>query len=193
MGGAEEFERLIQRLRGGDQEAANSLVRRFEPEVRRFVRFRLTSLAMRRLIDSVDVSQSVLAKFFVELEKGTIEVASPDQLRRLLITMARNKLYDHARTQNSVKRNPRRVDATPGAIERVTDPLSTPSEEFDAAELVEAVRARLSPDELYLLNQRLSGRSWGDLANERQSTSEAIRKRVTRAIDRVARELGVIK
>jgi RNA polymerase sigma-70 factor (ECF subfamily) len=193
MTGELNFDQLIQRLRAGDHDAADSLVRQFEPEVRRFIRFRLTSPPIRRFIDSLDVSQSVLARFFVELERGTIEVAGPDQLRRLLMTMARNKLYDHARTQKAAKRDARRLESEPERLEQVADSATTPSEQLAAAELVEAVRSRLSTDELYLVEQRMDGRTWDDLAQELQSTVDAVRKRMCRAIDRAAKELGVIE
>jgi len=56
---------LVQRVRCGDGLAAEELVRAYEPEVRRAIRVRLTDARLRRLVDSVDICQSVLAGFFV--------------------------------------------------------------------------------------------------------------------------------
>ncbi len=82
------FEQLIERVRAGDEAAAGELVRLYEPEVRRFVHFRLTTPALRRFVDSLDICQSVLTNLFVHLDKGGLQLDNPDQLRRLLITMA---------------------------------------------------------------------------------------------------------
>ena len=54
----------------GEEQAATELVQRYEPELRRFVRFRLTNGRLRRHVDSVDICQSVLGRFFVGLFAG---------------------------------------------------------------------------------------------------------------------------
>ena len=53
------------RALGGD--ACTELVRLYENEVRHFIRYRLNGPKMRRFLDSVDVCQSVFAKFFVRV------------------------------------------------------------------------------------------------------------------------------
>src|SRR5262245_18622455 len=54
------FTDFIRRIRAGDEQAAVELVRRYEPAIRREVRFRLRNTRLRRLFDSMDVCQSVL-------------------------------------------------------------------------------------------------------------------------------------
>ena len=189
----ESFEQLIERVRAGDDRAAAELVRQYEPEVRRFIHFRLTTPALRRFVDSLDICQSVLANFFVHLDKGGLQLEHPDQLRRLLITMARNKLHDHARKMKAARRDARRLETGDGPLQHVADSWEGPSEQIMAEELVVALRSRLSVDELYLVDQRFSGRSWNDLADELETSAEALRKRMTRAMDRAATELGLIE
>lgn len=188
------FEELLQRTRQGDQDAVTELVRLYEPEVRRFVRFRMTNPTMRRFLDSLDISQSVFGRFLVDIQNGAFEVTSPAQLRNLLLTMARNKLYDNARYQQAAKRDRRRTEAASSeGLEQISDPGKTPSAQLAADELVAAVRAELAPDELYLIDERLNGRDWNDLAAELQVAPDAARKRMTRAIDRVAQQLGLVQ
>ena len=55
------FQELIERVRGGDGDAATELVRRYEPAIRRVIRLRLTDARLRRAFDSMDVCQSLLA------------------------------------------------------------------------------------------------------------------------------------
>ncbi len=190
----ESFEQLIERVRAGDDQAAGDLVRLYEPEVRRFIHFRLTTPALRRLVDSLDICQSVLANFFVHLDKGGLQLEHPDQLRRLLMTMARNKLHDHARRMKAARRDARRLEMGGDAsLQHVADAMDGPAEQIMSEELVVALRSRLSDDELYLVDQRFGGRSWSELALELQTSAEALRKRMTRAMDRAATELGLIE
>ena len=68
----DDFEDLIRRIRMGEAEAAAELVQRFEPEIRREVRIRLTDPKLRRVVDSIDICQSVLGNFLVRAALGAI-------------------------------------------------------------------------------------------------------------------------
>jgi RNA polymerase sigma-70 factor (ECF subfamily) len=65
MSDADAFRDLITRVRNGDDQAATELVRRYEPTIRMAIRVRLDHSDLRRLLDSMDICQSVLANFFV--------------------------------------------------------------------------------------------------------------------------------
>ena len=56
---AEKFDQLIVRVRDGDDGAASELLLNYEPEIRREIRMRLTNPKLRRIVDSMDISQSV--------------------------------------------------------------------------------------------------------------------------------------
>src|SRR3989442_13644649 len=103
------FAELMSRVRAGDQDAATELVRRYEPAIRRAVRFRLGDTRMAAVLDSMDVCQSVLASFFVRAASGQYEVDQPEQLQKLLVAMARNKLAFQMRKHRAQRRDQRRV------------------------------------------------------------------------------------
>ncbi|MSQ97385.1 MAG: hypothetical protein EXR98_22920 [Gemmataceae bacterium] len=67
-----EFQARIEKIRQGDPQAAAWLVQHFEPELRRFIRVRLTDPFLRRLVDSSDICQSVLAIFFSSRRPRTV-------------------------------------------------------------------------------------------------------------------------
>jgi RNA polymerase sigma-70 factor (ECF subfamily) len=116
------FHEFLRRVREGDAQAASELVRLYEPEIRRAVRVRLSESRLGRVLDSEDVCQSVLANFFVRASAGQFELDNPEQLLRLLVAMARNKLRDKARQQTAQRRDQRRLgDAGPGALDAVPD------------------------------------------------------------------------
>ncbi len=81
------FHNLIRRIRERDEEAASELVRRYESAIRRVVRIRLRDVRLRRVLDSMDICQSVLATFFVRTALGQYELDTPEQLINLLTSI----------------------------------------------------------------------------------------------------------
>lgn len=190
--GASDFAALLTLVRAGDPAAAAQLVSRYEPEIRRAVRVRMTDPRLRRVVDSLDVCQSVLANFFVRVSLGEFDLNRPEDLVALLVAMVRNKLIDQTRRLQAHRRDQRRVQ--PGGdsvIDRL--PTSRPSPDQIAAsrELLEEVRRRLSADERYLAEQRALGRPWTELAAELGTQADALRKKLSRALSRVSSELGL--
>jgi RNA polymerase sigma-70 factor (ECF subfamily) len=187
-----DFQRLWLRLRQGDESAANELLHCYEQEIRRYIRFRLTDPSLRRIVDSLDICQSVFGQFFVQLSDGCLELENPRQLRALLLTMARNRLYDEARREHAARRDVRRLNTGDTALDAVGI-SETPSQIVAAEEVLAVVRAQLSTEEQYLIDQKMSGRQWADLAGELGGTAEGLRKRAARALDRAARALGFVE
>lgn len=181
------FAELIANVRKRDEEAAAQLVRQYEPEVRRLIRVRLTDPNLRRLIDSADICQSVLAAFFVRVAVGQFDLAEPADLVRLLAEMARNKLIDHAR-KPATRRS--RSGAS-SVFEAVPAEGDTPSAIAAHTELLAEALRRLTPEERALADQRAAGVGWPEIAAACGLTPEAARKKLSRAIDRVCEELGI--
>ena len=192
MTDSQSFADLLQCVRAGDQDAATRLVREFEPELRRTVRVRLTDPRLRRFVDSADICQSVLANFFVRVRVGEFDLSQPDQLLHLLLTMARNKVLDKARRQQADKRDQRRIEADPSAaLDAVPGPAHEPPRIVEAQELLEQVRKLLDDDERHLADERALGKEWPEIAAELGARPDALRKKLTRALDRVMVRLGL--
>ena len=191
MSDSQQFAELIRRVRDRDQDAAQELVRRYESAIRRVVRIHLRDASMRRVLDSTDICQSVLASFFIRTALGQYELDSPQQLLNLLAAIARNKLTNQANRLRAQRRDIRRESVAGEAAGNVHDQASDPSEQASARELLEKVRSSLDPAERYLAEQRSLGRSWQELADELGGTDVALRKKLTRALDRVMDELGL--
>lgn len=60
-----------------------------------------------------------------------------------------------------------------------------------SAELLGALRARLSAEEQHIADLRVAGRSWAEVARELGGSADARRVQFQRAISRVGRELGL--
>ncbi len=189
MGNQQEFGALLAAVRAGDQDAAAELVRRYEAQVRRIIRVRLTDPHLRRQLDSLDICQSVLADFFHRASAGQFELNTPQQLTALLAKMAANRFLKHVEKQHAARRDIRRL------IQSSVDDLpllgrdETPSQIVASRELNQAIRERLHGELLWLTEQRMAGRTWVELAREKQTTPDGLRVRWVRAMERIAEEL----
>jgi RNA polymerase sigma-70 factor (ECF subfamily) len=185
------FADLIRRLRAGDPRAAEELVREYEPAIRLEVHCRLRDRRLRRAFDSMDVCQSVLASFFVRAAAGQYDLEQPDQLRKLLVGMARKKLLVQVRKQRAQCRDVRRLESIvrDDCAAIAGDP--SPSWQCEAEDLLHNFQQRLTPEERQLAQLRTQGREWPDIAARVGGTPGGRRKQLTRAIDRVAQELGL--
>ncbi len=163
----------------------------YEPTIRRFVRVRLTDPALRRQLDSVDICQSVMADFFTRAALGQFELESPDQLVKLLATMARNRVIHHSEKHHAARRDVRRVEHAELEGIVASDKMETPSQIIAGRELLETFRKRLSPEERELADRRARGDAWAEIVRELGGNADALRIRLGRAIDRVAGELGL--
>jgi RNA polymerase sigma-70 factor (ECF subfamily) len=177
------------RVRSGDAQAAASLVRDYEPAIRSVVRARLRNPALRRLLDSVDICQSVLAKFFLRVAGGQYPVTRPEELVQLLATMARNQLIKKTKKWHALRRDVRRQGAADLGALAASGP--SPSSVVAHQELLDAFRQRLSAEERDLAEQRALGRSWLDIAAQTGTRPDALRMRLHRAVERVLGELGL--
>src|SRR5262245_27600649 len=96
-----DFASLIRRVRTGDERAAAELVRHYEPAIRRAARVRMVDTRINRLFVSMDICQSVLGSIFTRAALGQFELETPDQLLKLLATMARNKLANQMKSHGT--------------------------------------------------------------------------------------------
>jgi RNA polymerase sigma-70 factor (ECF subfamily) len=188
------FLELFERVRQGDPQAAEELVRAYEPEIRRTIRVRMTDSQLRRLVDSCDLCQSVMAAFFVRAAAGQFDVESPRDLLNLLVTMARNRVTDWVRRDRASRRDGRRdvsLESNDVASEAFVEQKPGPSSIAASRELLDRVRSRLSREEQRLMEWRAEGRQWTEIALELKEHPAAVRMRFTRALDRVTAEFGL--
>jgi RNA polymerase sigma-70 factor (ECF subfamily) len=162
-----------------------------EPALRRVIQARLTDARLRRLFDAGDICQSVLGSFFVRAALGQYELEGPDDLLRLLATMARNKLADKARRPGVERHDERRVPVEAVPDNALAASGETPSHQVALKELVDEARRRLTAEERQLLAWRAEGLDWAAIAARLGGSPEALRKRLARAVDLVTRQLGL--
>jgi RNA polymerase sigma-70 factor (ECF subfamily) len=185
------FVEFLRRVRAGDEWAAVELVRRYEPALRLEIRLRMRDPKLRRLLEPADLCQSVLKSFFVRAASGQYDLDGPEKLKALLLTMARNKVAQQSRRQQAQRRDVRRVVSLDATLPPMKAADPSPSRVAIGREVLEAFRGRLTPEELRLADLRAQGFAWDEIAREFGRTPQALRKQLSRAVDRAARELGL--
>ena len=185
------FTNLIVRIRAGDHTAADELVRKFEPVVRREIRLNMTDRRMARMFDSVDICQSIWSSFFVRAAAGQFDIESPAHLTNLLMTMARNKLAYQSRRNRYQKRDVGRIDTTGTQIDMVSDKQPSPSDCISAKELFSKMQSSLTEEERRISDLRRTGMAWEEVATILGGTAQARRMQLQRAADRVTLQLGL--
>jgi RNA polymerase sigma factor (sigma-70 family) len=185
------FADFLRRVREGDAQAATELVRQYEAAIRLEVRMRLSDSRLRRRFDSMDVCQSVLASFFTRAALGQYELGEPQQLLRLLVVMARNKLRSQVRKERRQRRDHRAVEGVVDEAMDVAGDAPSPSRVLIGKELLAVVREKLSDEERQLADRRGQGEAWEAIAQALGGTAEGRRKQLARALDRVTQELGL--
>jgi RNA polymerase sigma-70 factor (ECF subfamily) len=193
MPNGETLRTLLDRIRAGDQQAATELVRRYEPSLRRAVRLRLRDRQLRRFLDSSDICQAVLLRFFVHVATGQHELETSEQVLKLLAILARNQVVNEALHQQAAKRDCRRLIGAGAEAWHAIAPGSSPSQHVAGEELLERARHLLDPDEWHLLQLRKEGWEWSDIARELGGSAERLRKQLARAVARVTKALGLVE
>ncbi len=179
-----EFQQLLDRVRQNDESAITELIRRYEPVVRTMVRawLRPWEARLRKLFDSADICQSVLAWFFLKGATERDDLSRPEDLRRLFLVMVRNRVFyqvrRHKKTREVVALN---EDAASKEL--------PPDELLAGRELMEAIRHRLTPEEAELAQRRVEGLTWGEIAAELGGSADGRRMQLARAAERLARDL----
>ena len=184
-----EFGDFLARLRLGDDDAIRSFVSKYEPFIRRTLRFRIARASLQSAADSVDVCQSVLGGFLLRLAAGDYALASEDDLRRLLVSIANKKFLALNRRETAAKRDHRHTQSLDD-LRELEDVVSVRAlGQIDHHDLLIEVTKRLSPDEQKLFALRRGGLSWIAIAEQLSEDVLILRKRLSRALHRVAVEL----
>jgi DNA-directed RNA polymerase specialized sigma24 family protein len=184
------FEERLQQLQMGEDSAVALFVADYEPYIRRAIRFRIRNAALMAAADSMDVCQSVLGGFLLKLSAGDYQLQSEEQLRGLLMAIAKKKFLMLQRRESAAKRTRTRTLSLHDVREVPTSRQPVEAN-LELSELTTRVRERLTTDEWELLQLRKQGMSWSEIESQLNVASLVLKKRLSRAIRRVADELGI--
>ena len=155
------------------------------------MRVKLTDGRMRRHFDSMDICQSVLGSFFVRVAAGQFDLESPQQLVALLTRMAQNKLLMQIRQHHQQRRDVSKVTPLNDDVPQVADKHAGPATVAENRENLSLLLDRLPPAERELAQRRMLGQSWDEIAAAVGGTPQALRMRLSRAVDQVSADLNL--
>ena len=184
------FDEQLRLLQAGDKLAIEAFVAQYEPYIRRAIRFRIKDAALMAAADSVDVCQSVLGGFLLKLSAGDYVLRSEADLRGLLMSIAKRKFAMLWRRESAEKRARGKTHSLE-SIPEVASPSHSPESKLELQELASRVQQRLTEHEWLLLQKRRDGASWSEIEEQLKVSSTVLKKRLSRALHRVASELGI--
>ena len=97
---------LLRRFRRGNQDAATALYLRYAGRLRAFAESKFT-LSLARRIDAEDIVQSVFRSFFQHAKRGLYDVPAGEELWKILLVIALNKIRTQLTFHRAAKRDVR--------------------------------------------------------------------------------------
>jgi RNA polymerase sigma-70 factor (ECF subfamily) len=173
---------LLEQWRAGDQEAAGELFRRYANRLIALARSRLSPRLAQR-IDPEDVVQSAYRSFFIGARNGQYDLERGGDLWRLLVAITLHKLHDQAKHHRAGKRDLHAESANGTATAREPSPV----EALTLVDQLEQVMRRLEPKQRHMLELRLQGYTFEEIAAEVRLS----RRTVCRTLERVKQWLEV--
>jgi RNA polymerase sigma-70 factor (ECF subfamily) len=155
---------LLRRYRLGSQDAATQLYLRYVQRLRGLARAQM-SPALARLVDLEDIVQSVFGSFFRRASTGYYDVPAGEELWRLFLVIALNKVRGRGAFHHAAKRDLRRAAAVPPEAL-----LGVEADEGAACAFLRLViddaLDRLPPSQRRMVELRIEGHGVADIARE---------------------------
>jgi len=190
---APSFAVLLSRARERDAEAVNELCRQYEPRLRVVARV-LLGPALRPVLDSMDLVQSVHRSLLIGIREEKFDISSPENLMALALTLLRRKVARHwrrAQRQQRLKTGGSSIDLLPTILADLTTREAGPADVAQYHDQVEQLCRQLDATERHVLALRLDGYTTAEIAQQLGLNHITLRVRLTRLRERL-RTSGVL-
>lgn len=178
----DEYQSVLNRARAGNQAAIAQLVQVYGADIRLIARARLGS-ALRPILDSVDVVQSVHRCVMLGLRGGTFDVSTPEKLVAVAVGMVRIKIARHWRRLRIQERSKTVFDRDANLSYMLAALISREDNPAHVAELkdqMSRVSKELSDFELQVVQMRLDGHNTAAVARELGLDADMLRVQLGR-------------
>lgn len=187
------FAALLSRARQRDEEAINELCHQYEPRLRVVARV-LLGPALRPMLDSMDLVQSVHRSLLIGIREEKLDISTPENLIALSLTMLRRKVARHwrrAQRQRRLADGSSTIDLLPTILAELTTPEAGPAETAQYHDLLKRLCNELDSTERHVLALRLDGFTTAEIAEQLGLNHVTLRVRLTRLRERL-RTSGVL-
>ena len=182
---------LVDKVRNGDELAAEALFQRFGPWLQQAIDRKIGG-RLRCRVDAEDIMQSAFWSFFRRTAEGQYEYDHSGALCRLLLTIAENKIRKkidyHTRQRRDVRReaavSPADLEISDGAWEATAEDLAATIDEV--AHIVDQLPAR---DAEFFRQRYFLGHSAGQIAAETGWSLATVKRVLKRVTSRVREQI----
>jgi RNA polymerase sigma factor (sigma-70 family) len=186
------IQEILRRIGAGEQAAAAEFFREYQPHVRKVIRARMRAAGVtsRRVSDSSDLCQAVLAGFLVQSAVGRYHLDDSEAVRKLLSKIAARRVIDLVRRPEFRRPVPDVAGVGAVGFEPAAYGLS-PGSQVALHELIEKADRLLTGDERVIAGMRQDGMTWEEIGQQQGKSAEAVRKSLDRAARRILLALGM--
>jgi RNA polymerase sigma-70 factor (ECF subfamily) len=176
---------LLRRFRRGSEDAATQLYLRYAQRLRAWAEARC-SPELAQQVGVEDIVQSVFGSFFREARQGYYNVPAGEELWRLLLVLALNKIRAKGRYHHAAKRD-LRLTAGGGSLDQVPSTKTQDDAEYAFLQLAVAeALERLPPRHKRVVELRLEGYEVAEIA----TLSGRSKRTVERFLQAARQKLG---
>ena len=170
----EQIDGLLERLNGGDTDAAEQVFRIYEPYLRILVRRRIRA-ALRAKFDSMDVVQSVWADILEGVQGAGWHFADRAHLQAFLVRLARNRFLDRCRKHKHALEREQPLTESAPAVSVVSD-LPRPSQVAQRNELWDRMLELCPPAHHEVLQLKGQGLTLNEIASRTGLHPSSVRR-----------------
>lgn len=157
---------LLAWVKTGNQEAATQLYLRYAQRLHALVRDQSSSDLARR-VEADDIVQSVFRTFFTAASQGLYQVPAGEDLWKLLLVIALNKIRAQALFHNAAKRDVRRTTPIDGsAAEREAFAVKDDGDQVFLRMIIDEALEQLPPSHRPMVQLRLEGFEVAEIAQK---------------------------
>lgn len=192
MTNASDFDLLLAAARSGDEKAMQQIIDQYEQELRIVARNRLGS-ALRPHLDTIDLVQSVHRSLMIGLRDARFDIASPQKLVALAVTIVQRKAAKHWRHLKRQQRLSGHEEFNHDLLETILALASGRDDrlaEVDSREILSQWLDKMDDLERKLVELRLEGYSTVEIAEQLQLDADVLRVKLSRLRKRL-RERGL--
>jgi RNA polymerase sigma-70 factor, ECF subfamily len=154
---------LIERIRGGDDDAATTLYQRYADRVKWFVQSRASD-KLKQQVEPEDIVQSIFKSVFKGMESRGYDAPEGGTLWHLIAVVAIHKIRKNATRRNAAMRDSRRTESL---------------DSFDAGQTSEVEASQeMSPQEQSVVNLRLQSYSVEEIAKQLGCSPRTVERRL---------------
>jgi RNA polymerase sigma-70 factor (ECF subfamily) len=156
-GGEPSDHSLLRRLRGGSQDAATQLYLRYANRLRALAKTKC-SADLARHVDIEDIVQSVFGSFFRRASRGYYDVPAGEELWKLFLVIALNKIRAKGAYHRAAKRDVRSTAGSGGLGQLVETPAEQDAVAYSILQMtIEEALASFPPQYKQILLLRIEG------------------------------------